>query len=112
MQKLSQKTIDYHLDQAEKIALKIVEQKARKILAQHPNLDEFIMGMGGWFFTTKRGDRIAIDYSINTHTNTCKYEGFKYLLPLEKFLMKYDEYLKLTGNPMRFTAKGKKITDW
>jgi len=95
----SQKDITYHLNKSENIALKILEQKARKILTQHPNLNEFVMGMGGWSFWDKKDNR----YTDNE---------VSYLVPFANFIIKYDNYLKLTGNPMRFTAKGKIIKNW
>jgi hypothetical protein len=98
MQKYKASDITKYLNQAEAIALKILEQKARKILIEHPNLHEFVMGMGTWFF---------IDKNKNHFTE----QEVAYLIPFERFILKYDNDLKLTGNLMRFTAKGKIVRD-
>jgi hypothetical protein len=97
-------TISYHISRAEKLASKTVEQKAKAILRQHPNLKEFIMGNGSWYFTdknrnVKHGDNIMGD-------------GVKYTQGLQNFIERWDDILHITGEPMRFTATGKKITDW
>lgn len=83
------------------LALLDVEKEARKILKQHPELSEFVMAMGGWGFWTKNDEQV---------NDTFNYES--YLEPLTKIFNEWDEYLKLTGTPMRFTANGKKITEW
>lgn len=84
--------------QACETALQLIEQRARRILVQHPNLDEFVMCMGSWFFTRKNGE------------NTL--EPLGYMKPLADIFDEWDNLLKLTGTPMRFTATGKTVTDW
>lgn len=88
-----------HYNKAVSDALEIVESRAREILCKHSNLDEFIMGMGVWFFTGK--DKEHFDD-----------RDLAYLKPFAELFYEWDEYLKLTGKPMRFTAYGKKRTDW
>lgn len=84
--------------EARYLALVQVEEMARDILKKHPNLGEFIMGMGTWTFTFANGDTV--------------YDEMKYMKKLSDFISEWDEYLKLTGEPMRFTANGRKVTDW
>lgn len=107
---LWRKALSYHYDKAVGLSLVIVENKARAILQQHSNLDEFIMCMGGWFFTSKRkdtrGQAIIIDPYDDIHR--CP----KYMTGLRRFIDEWDDYLKITGESVRFTANGEKITDW
>jgi hypothetical protein len=98
------KIIAQHLNDATDVALIEVERMARKILAEHPNLDEFIMAMGGAFFTVKdrgNGDEPSIE----------PYER-RYMRTLDRFLTQWDSELHLTGIPMRFTATGTIVTSW
>lgn len=96
---------------AERLALEEVERMARSILARHENLDEFVMCMGSWFFTVREGSKMETGYILTSDWNVDETD-FKYLKPFANFMGEWDEYLKLTGNPMRFTATGKKITRW
>lgn len=82
------------------LALAEVERRARKLLNDHQNLDEFIMGMGIASFTVK-GSEWSVDDT-----------DLKYLKPVLDFIRDWDEYLKLTGEPVRFTATGPRITSW
>ena len=89
-------------DSLQLLALEMVETEARKILRAYPNLKEFIMAMGTWFFTT-----------VNpTASNKDCFSKMKYLNELKDFFDQWDSKYKLTGCPMRFTAKGEKITYW
>lgn len=92
------KDVDKHYRQARDIAMQLIEQRARRILVTHPNLDEFIMGMGSWFFTRKGGEIIV--------------DPLGYMKPISDIIDEWDAYLKLTGEPMRFTAEGETVTDW
>lgn len=85
---------------AQEEAVKLTEQMARKILREHPNLDEFIMAMGGWSFTIKGSPE---------HIS----EGDRaYLEPIYKLFCDWNEELHIGGHPMRFTADGEIRTDW
>ena len=85
-------------NKARATALRLLEQKARKILRRHQNLSEFIMSMGCWGFTGKNGDIL--------------HDELHYMSPVVRLLKKWDEILKLTGEPMRFTATGPVIRNW
>lgn len=97
------KQLDKLYFQMNDIALIEVERLARKCLNQNPKkLGEFVMAMGHFSFTDIKGE------TIWEHTYE-KCSGFK---PLDDFISEWDSILKLTGEPMRFTATGVKITDW
>lgn len=56
------------------------------------------MSMGCWGFTGKNGDIL--------------HDELHYMSPVVRLLKKWDEILKLTGEPMRFTATGPVIRNW
>lgn len=91
----NKKTVTYHYNKARIIALDNIEHTARMILRNNPNLKEFVMGNGTFFFLDKEDHPLPF-----THTK------------ISTFIYKWDSTFKLTGNPMRFTTKGKKITNW
>jgi hypothetical protein len=102
--------IENCLSIANDMALLEVELQARKILSQHKNLDEFVMGMGGWFFTRNDKEHTIVHNDSNGISPSERTP--KYTRRLQTFIDKWDNDLKITGNPMRFTANGKTITDW
>ena len=95
--------IHKNIQNANQDALYIIEKEARRILNEHDNLTEFVMTMGCAIF---------IDIDKNTHANYYNEQEFDYIKPLWDFIEQFDNILHLTGNPMRFTATGPKITDW
>ncbi len=88
--------------EASKLALILIESMARDILRKHPHLDEFVMGMGGCLFTTKD----------ETRAGGISPDERSYMKPLNDFLDDWDDLLRMTGSPMRFTAEGNKRTEW
>lgn len=104
------------LGQMDAIALKEVERLARKVLKEHPNLDEFIMCMGSYFFTykdkTNKDHLSGYEQRVNKSWQYYTVDSRAYLKPLNNFISKWNEVLKITGEPMRFTAEGPIITDW
>jgi hypothetical protein len=108
--KSARKAIEDDYNRAITLALHVVEVEARAILQAHKNLDEFIMGMGRADFTLKKAI-ITKNFVLSAGDYVDAYE-LKYLKPFYKFLNEWDDYLKLTDNPMRFTADGPKITNW
>ena len=103
--------IDRLFRASELLAINLIEKEARKILVADPELQEFIMAMGSCYFTTTNPDR---GYRINSGTGildeTDKEEDFQ----LEFFEMIYElnDQFKVTGCPMRFTAKGELNNNW
>jgi hypothetical protein len=81
-----------------KEALAWVEDKARAILQDNPNLKEFVMGMGTWFLTDTEGE---ILHRIPS-----------YAKEMENKILEFDRMVGILGVPMRFTARGKTVTDW
>ena len=104
-----------------KEALIMVEEKAREILANDDNLDEFVMGMGSWCFWTKEGLDLWIDDETPDPRYDCGgYQNGQCTLSRDKipaFCAMMDQFeeafdLRITGHPMRFTATGELRTDW
>lgn len=90
--------IAYHYNQASLEASKEVERIARKILRKCKTFDEFIMAMGGCFFVDKNDNRIDNDDPR--------------VKELYNLIYEWDDCLKITGEPMRFTTYGEKVTNW
>lgn len=85
-------------DQAFDLAIKEIEEAARRIMRNHPRLVEYCQGMGTWMFSD------ADDNLYDGDDRICK--------PVDDIMQKWDEYLHLTGHPMRFTVDGPVITMW
>ena len=86
---------EFHLTKATELCLIEIEKMAREILLKNKKLKEFVMAMGTYFFSYKKGG-VAHDFE-----DKC----------FDDFMDKYSD-LNLTGVPMRFTAKGDIVTDW
>ena len=85
------KIIQLH-NRAADAASRMVEQRARQILQAHPNLDEFIMGMGAAFFTRKGGRQTTI-----RRTNIMKHNYFDSAESLPSLITRAaDEWQKLS----------------
>lgn len=87
------------------MALTLIETRARKILAAHSNLDEFVMGMGGWLFTKKDSE----DNISDVYRERIPAYAKPFLEMMDEF---NDIELKVTGEPMRFTATGAVVKMW
>ena len=85
----------YH--EACKDVSKEVERIARQHLTINPNLSEFIMGMGTYGFMADKPRGIDYDESCEE---------------LNDLMADWDHIFKITGEPMRFTATGKKRSNW
>ena len=110
-----QGVVDHYM-KASELAAEYVEQEARKILVEYADLHEFIMAMGSWHFTWKKGvvdhngfevlgrnqDNIILDGDLECIDNS----------DLASFMAEWDDALKITGEAMRFTATGKLRRDW
>lgn len=104
---------DYY-EKASETASKVVEKMARKILIEHPELDEFVMAMGSYFFTYKNrsGNLSPMTQKMNKSWNYYYEDSEPFLKPLNDLISKWDKVLKITGDSMRFTANGEKRADW
>lgn len=98
-------SIERDFERVVKAALDEVERLARLVLMHNAALEEFIMAMGGAFFTIVTGDGVALSTSVPV-------EECVGADTLDSFLVDWDEFLHLTGHPMRFTATGEKVTKW
>ncbi len=106
-------TVADYYEKAEKTASEVVEKMARQILREHPELNEFVMAMGTYFFTYKEGGNLdPISSKMNSSYNYVYYDTEPFLKPLNDFIGEWDSRLKITGDAMRFTADGIKVTDW
>lgn len=84
-----------------RMAFALIEMKARKLLQAH-NLNEFVMAMGGWLFTRKD--------SLDDISSDCLPA---YARPFARMMDEFDHMeMKVTGEPMRFTANGPVIRNW
>lgn len=87
---------------AREVALNEVERLARLVLLHDDKLHEFVMGNGAAFYTISvPGEPVALDEHPAIAAQM-----------LERFFIDWDDALKLSGHPMRFTATGEKVTDW
>lgn len=106
-----------HYNKTCELASLKVEQIARQILVEHKELDEFIMAMGIYFFTYKSKKRKGQHLSSHTQKMNKNWQYYyedsePFLKPLNDFISEWDNCLKITGNAMRFTATGVKVTNW
>lgn len=103
--------IDEMFDYGSKLAIELIESEARKILASNPELDEFVMAMGGRFFTCKNGlDSIFRNY--DNIVRNYNFEGQEYFPEFFKMVDDLNERFNVCGHPMRFTASGQIVKDW
>ncbi len=104
------KELKRQLISIELIALNEVRRLARKVLREHPKeCHEFVMGMGLWSVYGPPPHSLEICVPGGGDGWCIKR---KYMQPLTEFINEWDEYLKLTGTPMRFTAEGREVHDW
>lgn len=95
--------IEALLNEARRLAISHVETTARDILRKNRNFKYFMMGMGCVFFTIIGENGSEVDLDLDDR------EEFRSLL---NFMNKWDSVLKITGEPMRFTADGPTVTSW
>ncbi len=110
---MSKKDIENHYYKAYQLGINEVERLARRILREHPNLKEFVMAMGTYFFNDKNGNIVdTLTQKMNKSYQYYYEDTYKYFQPLNSFIAEWDEYLKLTGHAMRFTKDSQVRTDW
>lgn len=88
-------------DRARRVGLFLVEKHARDVLRDNLMLHEFVMAMGRVFFV----DYFDHSVSLDEATGECN-------SPLQCLFDDWDDVLKLTGEPMRFTADGPVRREW
>jgi hypothetical protein len=106
--------VEEHYMLASTEAALFVEEHARLILQRHPCLHEFVMAMGTWFFTKKKSHSRSLVPGEHEMVHPTDYDAPKYIAKgkLARFINEWDEYLKITGEPMRFTADGPVVREW
>jgi hypothetical protein len=86
------------------MSIVLIESEARAILERRSNLNEFIMAMGTFFFTSK-------DQS-NSSPNNIIDEDELDEPEFYEMIEELNEMFNCTGHPMRFTANGETINNW
>ena len=89
-------------DDASELALSYVDAAARELLDKHDDLDEFAMGMGTWFFVDKSNNIIHSEDEPDYIANS----------DLAEFISVWDEYIGITGNPMKIRRGQPTLTEW
>lgn len=85
--------------EAFKYAITYVKSKARLLLQRDNSLNEFVMAMGIAMFIDRDGNIVDL-------------EDIGEAFDLAAFIDHWDDYLRITGYPVRFTAYGDEIYDW
>ena len=111
------KALDRSHGKTVRMALQAVERQARSILQGEPELlREFVMGMGRMFFVLSDGSTADPAEFFGKYrpvlTSRLKKSSLSRLAKLRDFEQGWGETLRLTGYPMRFTAKGPTVRDW
>jgi hypothetical protein len=94
-----EKDLEHAYNRARSIGLFLVEKYAREGLRDNPDLKEFVMAMGAAFFTGGEDDDEHADVQDVSSD-------------LWELILDWDDALKLTGEPMRFTADGPVRREW
>lgn len=114
----------------DRLCVEIIRDMALDLMNTHPELNEFVMAMGTWFFVvynkyneendtlTPCGEEDATfehfvsnangyitSYPINSDWELA---DVSYIIPFGKFIQKYD----MSGWPMRFKRDGVVTTNW
>ena len=123
MNRLSEE-FDKEAEKLARNAIDIVINQARIILQNDPNLYEFIMAMGGCFFTIKDGGKYdVLSYTDEEWDEYCYSDeyvrSFYGIIDDDDFqreffdlVEKLDDMFKVKGYPVRFTATSKEVHDW
>lgn len=112
--------IQAHIDRADKAAIKLIERLARRVMREHPECKEFVMAMGSASFTVEYtrdyGDGDTLDVTEYWSVNGLWTDGWMdrpdWLAPLVEVFDNFEDSLRLSGSPMRFTARGPVQHDW
>lgn len=89
-----------------------IEIIARNILNNHSRLDEFVMANGQIFFTVKNENLYQNDPCSHGGFAVIDLDRYAYMKELKDLIDENDYQFHMTGDSMRFTANGEKITNW
>jgi len=102
--------IEKLLNEAYEIAEAEVIRLAQEHLAEHPELDEFVIAMGTCFFTMKeqvvRDNPAGGDWA-NDNTIDVEFDS-----ELFNFIADYDNTFGLSGMGIKFRLGGEIVRDW
>ncbi len=96
----------------EKKVLALIEKQARLLLHRYSYLNEFVMAMGTFFFTTQHGMVWHGEYDPNNPDSeelTFEEKGYQIL---DEFILEYDSKMNIMGTSMRFSKDSPIKTDW
>jgi len=93
--------IQEHYAKVELLVDKEIERMAREMMRAHPEIKEFVKGMGTYCFNGADGEPLY-DYRTSL-------EDFK---AFDDFITEWDDIFKITGMPLRFTVDGPRVTIW
>lgn len=112
----TQERIQQLYSEAHSLGLQEIESLARKILNHYEDLDEFVMCMGTWFFTSNKydvnfssdTDRVSFYIGDSDEEDEVQFDFSE----LEEFITEWDSNFYFTGNPMRFTKDSEITEEW
>lgn len=104
--------ITEHYRQACDMGIREVERLARKVLKQNKSLSQFCMAMGTYFFIDHNGDNVDTWQNIYSSYGCISNHAKKSFVELNEFISEWDALLKLTGEPMMFTATSEVRSRW
>ncbi len=119
--------IDKLFDRASDLAVQAVVNEAREILKADDGLHEFIMAMGGCFFTIKDGgkydalntmdddeydDWCESDEYVNVHHGIIDNVATDFQQEFFDNVDDLNEKFNVMGYPTRFTATSKEVHEW
>jgi len=125
--KAAMKKINKLFDNVSNLAIEAIKNEARKILKADPDLYEFVMSMGGCFFTIKEGGKYDVtEYTDEEWEKWCEGNdyvnvSFDYIIDnvqtnfQKEFFENVDdlnEKFNVMGYPVRFTATSKEVYVW
>ena len=126
--KAGMKTIDKLFDRASDLAIELIKNEAREILKADDGLHEFIMAMGGCFFTIKEGGKYDAlntmtdeqydewcesDEYVNTHGGgIIDNDATDFQKEFFDNVDELNEKFCVMGYPVRFTATSKEVYHW
>lgn len=121
--KRNMETLNEQLDKKFLECLELAEQITIAIAQQTMSVggyDEFVIGMGTWFFCKGDDDYSRYEYergSVTYHVDEngeeyevcCSHDELKVMID---HIDKWDAHLYLTGNPMKISRDGTIIRSW
>lgn len=120
-------SIERHYNEAFRMALQTVKKLVHDHMERHPDIQSFVMCMGGWTYYladgTKRVDEDGEEWDLSgeqvgevTVSPSAGHLRSEWDHPeLDALLCEWDQYLKITGSPWRLDRVDGELvprTDW